>query len=222
MSTSRLLLNLGCGPDARATEWIDIDGSLNLFWQRRLPGPLIRWLQHRKGLYRWPGHIRHMDLSRPLPFSASSVDAIYGSHVLEHLHFEDAMALLAECRRVLKPGGVLRLVLPDLASMVQEYLTSEDPAAAIRLNRRMLFRPLVAPVGLLGRLHAAFNDMHSHKFMYDARSLTHILASKGFQDIRRMGCHESRIAEIGQIELPGRIEGGEGFVVEAVKGDGHG
>jgi len=105
--------------------------------------------------------------------------------------------------------------------MGQEYLSSGQVDAAIRLNARMLYRPLSRPRGLLGRLHAAFNDMHSHKYMYDTRCLIQLLASKGFHDIRSMGCHESRIAEIGQVEQPGRIEGGEGFVVEAVKQGGH-
>lgn len=218
---SRILLNLGCGPNAARTEWTDVDGSLNLLWQRRVPTRLMRTLQRSRGLYHWPAHVRYMDLTQPIGFASDSVDAIYASHVLEHLHHEDALSLLAECRRVLKPGGILRLVLPDLASMVREYLSSEDPSAAVHLNRRLLFRPEVRPRGILRRLHASFNDMHSHKFMYDARCLTLILSSAGFHDIRSMGCHESRIAEIGQVEQPGRIEGGEGFVVEAVKGDAH-
>jgi SAM-dependent methyltransferase len=214
---ARILLNLGCGPDAVRTDWTDVDGSLNLLWQRRMPAWLMRTLQQNRGLHHWPAHVRYMDISRPLGFASGSADAIYASHVLEHLHHDDALSLLVECRRVLKPGGILRLVLPDLASMVREYLSSEDPSAAIHLNRRLLFRPEARPKGLLRRLHAALNDMHSHKFMYDARCLTELLASAGFQDIQRMGCKESRIAEIGQVEQAGRIEGGEGFVVEAVK-----
>ncbi|NDC78652.1 MAG: methyltransferase domain-containing protein [Chitinophagia bacterium] len=218
---ARLLLNLGCGPDAARTDWTDVDGSLNLLWQRRMPAWLMRTLQQRWGLHHWPAHVRYIDLARPLGFTSDSADAIYASHVLEHLHHDDALSLLAECRRVLKPGGVLRMVLPDLDSMVREYLSSEEPTAAIHLNKRLLFCPETRPRGLLRRLYAALNDMHSHKFMYDARCLTQLLASVGFHDIRNMACHESRIAEIGQVEKPGRIEGGEGFVVEAVKEDVH-
>jgi predicted SAM-dependent methyltransferase len=218
---ARLLLNLGCGPDVALTDWTDVDGSLNLFWQRRIPASIMRTLQRRRGFYHWPAHVRYMDITHPLGFASDSADAIYASHVLEHLHHDDAISLIAECKRVLKPGGILRLVLPDLASMVRAYLSSEDPSAAIYLNRRLLFRPETRPRGLFRRLYAAFNDMHSHKFMYDARCLTQLLASAGFHDIRSMACYQSRIVEIGQVEKPGRIEGGEGFVVEAVKWNGH-
>lgn len=217
----RLLLNLGCGPHAANTDWTDVDGSLNLWWQQRMPACLWRALPLSRGLRRWPPHVRFMDLTQPLGFDSASADAIYASHLLEHLYLEDALSLLSECRRVLKPGGILRLVLPDLAGMAREYLASEDPMAAIQLNRRLLFRQEAGPRGLLSRLHAAFNDKHSHKFMYDARCLSQLVASEGFQGIRSMECLESRIPEIGQVERPGRIRGGEGFVVEAVKGDAH-
>lgn len=215
---ARLLLNLGCGPDVRPTDWTDVDGSLNLLWQRRMPARLMRVLQRRHALYHWPAHVRYMDLTRPLGYGTATVDAIYASHVLEHLHYDDALALLAECKRVLKDGGILRLVLPDLGFMVREYLSSEDSEAAIRLNRRLLFRPESRPKGLFRRMYAALNDMHSHKFMYDVRCMTEMLSGLGFHDIRNMGCLESRVAEIGQVERAGRIEGGEGFVIEAAKG----
>jgi SAM-dependent methyltransferase len=216
----RLLLNLGCGPEAEATNWTDVDGSLNLLWQRWLPSGVRHFLRRRMRLMSWPVHVRYLDLRRPLPFATSSVDAIYASHVLEHLYVEDAERLLRECQRVLRPGGYLRLVLPDLRSMVAEYLAAADPEAALRLNRRLLFRPERRPQGLWHRLQAAFGDMHSHKFMYDLPCLSQRLAVAGFSDIRGMDYLESRIPETPQVERAGRILQGEGFVIEALKGHG--
>src|SRR5207302_349822 len=55
-------------------------------------------------------------------------DAVYGSHVLEHLEPEAAMRLLRECFRILKPGGIVRIVVPDLGVIVRLYLQSLEGA----------------------------------------------------------------------------------------------
>ena len=68
-----------------------------------------------------PGVVEH-DLRTGLPFENDSCDAVYHSHVLEHLTKDDGKKLLAECFRVLKPGGVARVVVPDLERIAQDYL----------------------------------------------------------------------------------------------------
>jgi predicted SAM-dependent methyltransferase len=96
---SRLLVNLGCG-----SVW---HGA----WQNFDLDP-----QHPS--------IRSMDLGRPLPFADGSVDAIYHAHVLEHFEPAAGQRLLAECHRVLKPGGIVRVVVPDLEELAQRYLAA--------------------------------------------------------------------------------------------------
>ena len=81
-----------------------------------------------------PGVIEH-DLRQGLPFDDRSCDAVYHSHVLEHLQPEQAAKLLAECFRVLKPGGTLRIAVPDLEGIARQYLrtletAADDPAAS--------------------------------------------------------------------------------------------
>lgn len=66
--------------------------------------------------------VRAFDIRKPLPFEDGTVDAVYASHVLEHLDFEEGTRLLRECRRVLKPGGVVRIVVPDLEDLCRFYL----------------------------------------------------------------------------------------------------
>lgn len=63
------------------------------------------------------------DINSGLPFEDSSASACYSSHVLEHLDKKVAEDFLAECFRVLKSGGVIRLVVPDLEVIVREYLS---------------------------------------------------------------------------------------------------
>ncbi len=76
-----------------------------------------------------PGVIKH-DLRRGLPFPDASFDVAYGSHVLEHLEPGAAAQLLRECHRVLKPGGIARIVVPDLEAIARLYLEALGAAAA--------------------------------------------------------------------------------------------
>lgn len=115
-------LHLGCGtitPDG----WINVDGS----WNARLAKhPLLRKmlaaasiLSRDQSHVPWNPKIITRDVRRPLPYSADSFDAIYASHLLEHLYLDEGRRLLRECFRTLRPGGVLRMVVPDLRAAVQ-------------------------------------------------------------------------------------------------------
>lgn len=72
--------------------------------------------------------LRH-NLLNGIPFEDNTFDAVYHSHVLEHFTKEDGEAFTAECFRVLKPGGVLRIVLPDLEGIMRNYIQSLDNLA---------------------------------------------------------------------------------------------
>jgi predicted SAM-dependent methyltransferase len=66
--------------------------------------------------------VRSWDVSHGLPFGTEQVDACYASHVIEHLTRAQAQALLLENFRVLRPGGIIRIAVPDLEAIVREYL----------------------------------------------------------------------------------------------------
>jgi predicted SAM-dependent methyltransferase len=95
------LLNVGCG-DCRHPAWINLD--------------LVQ---------AGPDVLKH-DIREKLPFPESSFDAVYHSHVLEHLDPEEGEDLIRECHRVLRPGGVLRVVVPDLEAIARHYLDAVD------------------------------------------------------------------------------------------------
>lgn len=104
VSPERLaLLNLGCGSRFH-DDWVNLD----------VAAPAYQVLVH--------------DAAHGLPFPDGSFDAVYQSHVLEHVARERVPALLRECFRILKPGGVLRVVVPDLEAACRAYL---DALAAI-------------------------------------------------------------------------------------------
>lgn len=72
-----------------------------------------------------PG-VRRLDLSRPLPFPTEGYVAIYSSHVLEHFDRGLVRGFLSEVFRVLKPGGIFRVVVPDLEKIVRAYVSAME------------------------------------------------------------------------------------------------
>ncbi len=224
-------LHLGSGTTI-VPGWINIDGSWNARLARypkvrRLLG-LARVIPPEIASVQWRGELVHHDVRKPLPYATTSIGAVYSSHMLEHLFRADAEAVLAEIYRVLVPGGVVRIVVPDVRAIVQRYLrrsergagTDDRPAADI-FNEELLFRDRAPKRGSLPyRLYSAFLDFHSHKWMYDAESLSALMKQTGFREVAERKVFESRIDGIERIELPARVEDGAGVCVEGVKPGG--
>jgi predicted SAM-dependent methyltransferase len=123
----------------------------------------------------------HMDSRKVFPFESKTVDLIVSSHMLEHSDWNEGLNFLRECYRVMKVGAVMRIAVPDLATMVVKYLNGNlHKLDEINLN-------------------AASNDQQSfkfwsylfdnHKIAYDINSLTKIGNLAGFQ-VERKGFNE--------------------------------
>lgn len=82
-------------------------------------------------------NVQTVNINNGLPFSSESATACYSSHVLEHLDKVGARNLVAECSRVLKHGGVIRLAVPDLEAMAREYLRILDAVASGDVQREL-------------------------------------------------------------------------------------
>lgn len=206
---SALRLHLGCGPVTPAG-WVNVDAALGARLAKT--GPLFRLLR-ALGVLRldWPRDITLHDLRRPLPWPDASAEAIYSSHTLEHLDREEGERLLRECGRVLAPGGVMRIVVPDLAALVDAYEKGELPATGF-VERLGVGFAQPGDGRLKRRLAPLFR--FPHRCMYDAESLLGILRDAGL-DARAHAPMVSRIRDIGEIELRERAEGS--LIVEAVK-----
>lgn len=96
-----MYLNVGCGEHFRP-DWTNVD-----FRSRH-------------------GAVRAYDITRGLRFDDGIFDVVYHSHLLEHLRREDVPPFLLECRRVMRPGGVIRVVVPDLEQIARAYLAALD------------------------------------------------------------------------------------------------
>jgi predicted SAM-dependent methyltransferase len=228
-----LRLNLGCGLLTHPS-WINVDGS----WNARLAKyPFLRKslsslqvLPKERKEVPWNPDIFLHDVRKPLPFPDGSAEAVYASHILEHLYREQGHQLILESYRVLVPGGIVRVVVPDLHAIVREYLgdrpfgevsaMEKDLPPADLLNERLLMRwPSPSKRNFILRIYEAWQDFHSHKWMYDEASLASLLKSVGFVDLGRRNYAESKIPNITDVEDPSRIVNGAGVCLEGCKPD---
>jgi SAM-dependent methyltransferase len=135
------------------------------------------------------------------------------------------LAFLREAHRVLKPEGVCRIVVPDVAAIVHWYL---DHRAAPRppdgqpssdvLMEMLSLRPTPPPRGWgLLTWYRRWTDFDSHRWMYDAEGLTYLFRQAGFTDPRPRAYLESAIPAsfLTAVERPERVRDGAGVCVEA-------
>lgn len=215
-------LHLGCGLCA-PQGWTNVDGSWQVVlarhpWIKRVL-VFMRLLPARQAAIPWSADVVRLNLVKSLPFAEGTFQAIYSSHTLEHLYYADALRLLQECHRILKPGGVCRFVVPDLESIISRYMEARnkrEPEGGNRLMEELLVHERSIPRGPLGLYHR-ITAYHQHKWMYDQESLQQLFREAGFTEVRSAGYLESRIARIAEVEDAGRITEGRGIAVEAVK-----
>jgi predicted SAM-dependent methyltransferase len=121
-----------------------------------------------------------------LPVPPESCRGIYASHVLEHLALNEFHTALENTRKLLQPGGIFRLLVPDLEWAAREYvrrLDAGDPSA----NRFFLEETYLGKQdrvhGLRGMVYTSLAT-HAHAWMWDKLSLSHALEEHGFTAVR--------------------------------------
>ena len=193
-------LNLGCGDHVTAG-WVNVDYALGA---RLMKVPLFRSINRRARLFDmdWDERIFIHDLTKTFPWESSSIDVTYSSHTLEHLTREDGRQFLSECHRVLKAGGIVRIVVPDLQSYVERYCQGLLKADEFLESLDVLY---THNTSALKRRLAPFIQF-PHKCMYDRQRLLEILQEIGFEASIRAP-FESEIDDIGAVEQRGRAEG---------------
>lgn len=119
------ILNLGCGTKTHS-ELINIDWSIYAWLKKhRFLCALVKLLSNSsrlKTLNALPDNIIFHDLSKGIPFPNDSIDVVYHSHFMEHLDRDIVNDFLQEVRRVLKPGGIQRIVVPDFEKLCGAYI----------------------------------------------------------------------------------------------------
>jgi predicted SAM-dependent methyltransferase len=192
-AASNLLVNVGCG-SAGHPGWVNVDV---------VPSPGVNCV---------------CDCRRHLPFADGAAAAIFTEHFLEHLDYtEEAPYFLAECRRVLAAGGVLRVVVPDAGRYLQAYAEpgwdalqglrglgagQADPYTGSRYGTKMEL------------INEVFRQSGEHKFAYDEETLMRLLRFVGFSRVVRQSSGSSLDPRL-LIDLPSRQH--ESLYLEAQK-----
>jgi SAM-dependent methyltransferase len=190
-------LNLGCGGQV-IDEWINVDFALGA---KLLKIPLLRFINKRIRLFNldWNKNIFIHNLTRRFPWKDESVDIIYCSHTLEHFTRKDGLIFLEECHRVLKNNGIIRILVPDLQSIVNNYNNKIIPANEFVESLLVLYKTSGS------KLKSFFAPLvqSPHKCMYDTSNLLSIMKDVGF-DIQSRLPFDSDIDDIRKIELSNR------------------
>lgn len=105
----------------------------------------------------------------PAPFRDECFDEILMSHVVEHMTLDDGRALIKECHRILKPGGVVTVIVPDGKIVALAYLAGQIDNW--KLNDWLLY---------------SYCQESQHRWLYDRRTLTQTIADAGFVGLRRL------------------------------------
>ena len=181
-------LNIGCGQHG-LPEWFNLDNSWSAWFSKRphLHRLLrnVRLISAEHYELKWPDNIVVHDARRGLPCPDASIRFIYTSHFLEHLRRDEAHFILRECYRVLVPGGLIRVVVPDLFFFAKRYCNATESELLNFLLTRATSQHVEDLLNALSIHSQPVADRMPHRWMYDELSLSYELTQAGFTQIHR-------------------------------------
>jgi hypothetical protein len=189
--------------DKGVAGWVNTDITPHI-WVSKVPGFALLLVklrlisqasydQHSRGVF---ARLKYVDLCKPLPYRGNTVQAIFSSHVFEHLFIDEVVKLIQECHRVLISGGVCRVVVPDLEKIVAIY-SAEDP------------RQFISDIYEVSTRGAVKN---SHHCAFTGAFLTKLFLDAGFATCKVLSY---RVGQCPDIDLLDNRP--ESLFVEAVK-----
>jgi len=169
--------------------------------------------------------IYYLDATLPFPFPDASFDFVFSEHMIEHIPFGDGMKMLAECRRVLKPGGVIRTATPNLLNILSLISKSNGHEAYLNWATEQFKLPK-APFPKAPGVINHFFRAWGHQFIYDPEMLQKALEQSGFDDVIHCEIGESRHVTLRGLERHGDrwtpwINEFETMILEATVPGGH-
>ena len=188
-----LLVNIGPGPNAKQG-WVNLDiakkGGVNCVY----------------------------DCRKSLPFEDNSVKGIFMEHCLEHIDYtEEVPHFISEVYRVLEPGGVIRIIVPDMEKYLRAYCEADwEQLKDIRpLNDALedhwfkcRYRTKMELINML------FRQGFEHKYGYDFETLSFVLKKYGFDEVIHQTYGKSKMPELN---LDQEQRASESLYIEAVK-----
>jgi predicted SAM-dependent methyltransferase len=153
--------------------------------------PMDGWLNTDIADYRRRGEVVYLDARRVFPLPDASFDLMFSEHMIEHLTYAEGRRCFAECLRVLRPGGRIRVATPSLDRLMQLYASELTD-----LQQRYLRWSVDTFVPDADAYLPGFvvNNMFwnfTHRFVYDEGTLAHTLQAVGFVDVESWPVGES-------------------------------
>lgn len=194
----------GCGEIA-PEEWMNFDASPTLRIQKT---PFIGKLLKKRLNTVFPENVLYGDIIKGLPVPDNYCDGLFCSHTLEHLSLNDFRKALKNSYRILKEGGLFRIVMPDLESYARKYLAEVDKGnaeAAFIFFEMSRMGVKERPKGIKGIAASVFGNS-GHLWLWDEASLKKELAAAGFKHIRRCDFDDSADPLFKKVEIVWRFK----------------
>lgn len=193
-STHPIRLHLGCG-SFRKRGWINIDLA------QPSPTSFRAWVARKRSGVKDELDLM-WDLRRGLPFPDDGIEAIFAEHLLEHFDYGAGFVLLVECRRVLQPGGILRIGVPDLERYIHAFYGRDPIIDDCRPGR---------PTRAIALSEIFFH--HGHRAMYDYETLALACREAGFSSVEHSAFAQGRLGA----EVDSEMRRPETLYAEAMK-----
>jgi predicted SAM-dependent methyltransferase len=194
----------GCGLSA-PKEWTNFDVSPTLRIQKM---PIIGSIVKSQLNVIFPDNVLYGDVIKGLPIEDNSCDGVYCSHTLEHLALDDFRIALRNTLKILKPNGIFRCIVPDLAYSAKLYVEglnkSDGNASMVFMNETMLGTDTRLR-GMKGFINN-FLGNSNHLWMWDEFSLARELKEAGFKNIRSCQFNDSEDVMFKHVEDADRFE----------------
>ncbi len=208
-------LNIGCGNNLiQDNSWVNIDNSLlaklrnSYLWFIFNFIINIKFIKKKLPLYffNYP-KVKIVDIRKKLPFSENFFQYIYCAQVIEHLFYSDLYQLLSQCFKVLKPGGTIRILTPDLQKLIKLYNSSniDEFKKNDLLDSKNLcdhfnsfFYPRSHVLKKKRSFLIKFTDFmpEQHKYIYDFNTLSKMMKEVGFEEVNIVETADSIIPDV--------------------------
>lgn len=201
---TKIKLNLGSGPSG-INGWLNYDSGVLPWLSKR---PQLRHLICALGLLpknydvAWP-ETQLVDIRRSFSLDDNSVDFIYCSQVIEHFERYEALNILQEALRVLRPGGTIRVSVPDISKMLANYKaqSAQDPETAARDVNVLWwgFEKDIPPSNIFAKISRLF--IRDHQWHYDVVSMKKLLSEAGFQNTKTLSFRKGETPDLNRVEI---------------------
>ncbi|MEM7338298.1 MAG: methyltransferase domain-containing protein [Actinomycetota bacterium] len=165
--------------------------------------------------------VMNMDAAAPFPFDDGTFAYVFSEHMIEHISYVDGGRMLAECFRVLRPGGRIRISTPDIGFLVDLYGPGKSQLQENYIEYLTSFPDPEAPEPLDTFVINKYVRAWGHQFNYDEPTLRRHFEAAGFVDVSRFAVGESADPVLADMENVDRMPEGylqlETFTLEAVK-----